>query len=51
MIPAECLGKEGDEIVGSLAARKSAQNPRDIDVRIKYAFNEVPEQTVVYRIR
>jgi type I protein arginine methyltransferase len=51
MIPAECLGMVGDEIEGSLAARKSAKNPRDIDVKIKYAFKDIPEQTVVYRIR
>ena len=54
-LPIECVGEEGDEIIGSLAARKSKQNPRDIDVRIKYSFKHEMDQTetrtVVYRIR
>ena len=33
---APIAGEEGDLIVGSLAARKSKQNPRDIDVKIRY---------------
>ena len=47
----DCLGQEGDEIIGSLAARKTKQNPRDIDVRITYAFRQGEEKSVVYRIR
>lgn len=51
MLPEECVGKVGDVIQGSLAARKSAQNPRDIDVRIKYAFKDHPEISKCFRIR
>lgn len=51
MLPIECVGMVGDEITGCLAARKSSQNPRDIDVKINYAFKDIPEQTKVFRIR